>query len=381
MADRWLVRVGEKEYGPVDVDTLAVWKREGRLLPTNEVRRESDSAWTIANTIPELFGPPPVPAEIDHPLRRRRSFGEIIRDSFTIYKSAFLPFFVITLLIAIPPLVIELTSPAYGIFPQVEGTSGLTRARVIALFGFIALVVNWPVFLAGIQIATVDVLEGRKVRLGELLRRAANFFPRFARLGLVVYGSYFLCAIFPVAITLSLVSASETISPIMLIFSLVLALLILGVAVIMLARLWVNFLFWQQSAYISNLEGAEALRESKLLARSQRRPRKSARPLWRGALLASLWVLIVLGLSAGAEIPLIFSKFQNVSTAEEMLKVLQNLDAPKAADAMLIGSMVVSSLVRALMRPILGIAFVLLYLDARADFTESELAPPDRQSS
>jgi hypothetical protein len=147
--------------------------------------------------------------------------------------------------------------------------------------------------------------------------------------------------------------------------------------VIMLARLWVNFLFWQQSAYISNLEGAEALRESKLLARSQRRPRKSARPLWRGALLASLWVLIVLGLSAGAEIPLIFSKFQNVSTAEEMLKVMQNLDAPKAADAMLIGSMVVSSLIRALLRPILGIAFVLLYLDARADFTESELAPPD----
>jgi uncharacterized membrane protein YvlD (DUF360 family) len=314
-------------------------------------------------------------------LLRRRTFREIIRDSFRIYKSAFLPFFVITLLIAIPPLVIELTSPAYGIFPRPEGTSGLTRARVIALFGFIALVVNWPVFLAGIQIATVDILEGRKVRLGELLRRAANFFPRFARLGLIVYGSYFLCAAFPVAITLSLVSAGETISPVMLIFSLALALLILGAAMIMLARLWVNFLFWQQSAYISNLEGADALRESKLLARSQRRPRKLARPLWRGALLASLWVLIVLGLSAGAEIPLIVSKFQNVSTAEEMLKVMQNLDAPKAADAVLIGSMAVSSLVRALMRPILGIAFVLLYLDARCDFTEKELAPPDRQSS
>ncbi len=31
MADRWLVRVGEKEYGPVDLDTLGDWKREGRL--------------------------------------------------------------------------------------------------------------------------------------------------------------------------------------------------------------------------------------------------------------------------------------------------------------------------------------------------------------
>ena len=372
MADRWLVRVGEKEYGPVELGTLDDWKREGRLLPTNEVRRESDSVWTTAKTIPELFGPPPLPAQTGHPLVRRRSCGEIIRDSFRIYKSAFLPFFVVTLLIAIPTLMLELTSPIYGIFPQVEG-AGLTRARVIALFAFIILVVDWPVFLAAIQIATVDVLEGHKVRVGELLRRAANFFPRFARLSLIVYGSYFLCIAIPVAIILSLASESPTI------LSLLLALLILAVQVIMVARLWVNFLFWQQSAYISNLEGAAALRESKMLARSQRRPRKSTRPLWRGALLASLWVLLVLGLSAGAEIPLILPKLQSVSTSspEEIIKMWQDLNVPKVADAMLIGSMALSSSIRALLRPILGIAFVLVYLDARADFSESELAPPD----
>jgi hypothetical protein len=305
-------------------------------------------------------------------LVRRRSFGEIIRDSFRIYKTAFLPFFFMTLLIAIPTLVLELTSPVYGIFPQLEG-AGLTRARVVALFAFIALVVDWPVFLAGIQIATVDVLEGRKVRAGELFRRAANFFPRFARLSLIVYGSYLLCTAIPIAIILSLASESPTI------LSLLLALLILVVQVIMVARLWVNFLFWQQSAYISNLEGAAALRESKMLARSRRRPRKSTRPIWRGALLASLWILIVLGLSAGAEIPLILPKLQSVSTSspEEIMKMWQDLNAPKVADAMLIGSMAISSLVRALLRPILGIAFVLLYFDARSDFSESELAPPD----
>src|SRR5437868_6003551 len=376
MADRWVVRVGEKEYGPVELDTLGDWKREGRLLPTNEVRRESDGVWTTANTIPELFGPPPLPAQTGHPLVRQRSFGEIIRDSFRIYKSAFLPFFVVTLLIAIPTLVLELTSPVYGIFPQAEG-NGLTRARVIALFAFIGLVVDWPVFLAGIQMATVDVLQGRKVRVGELLRRAANFFPRFARLSLIVYGSYFLCTAIPVAIILSLASENPTI------LSLLLALLILAVQVIMVARLWVNFLFWQQAACISNLEGAAALRESKMLARSRRRSRRSVRPLWRGALLASLWLLIVLGLSAGAEIPLILPKLQSVSTSspEEIMKMWQDLNAPKVADTMLIGSLAISSLVRALLRPLLGISFVLLYFDARSDFSESELASPSPQSS
>src|SRR2546430_9444630 len=332
MADRWFVRVGEKEYGPVELDPLGDWKREGRLLPTNEVRRESESDWILATTIPALFGPPPLPATTGHPLVRRRTFSEIIRDSFRIYKSAFLPFFVLTLLIAVPTLALELTSPAYGIFPQAEG-SGLTRARVMALIAFTALVVDWPVFLAGIQIATVDVLEGRKVRLGELLRRAANFFPRFARLSLIVYGSYFLCTAIPVSIILSLASDNPTI------LSLVLALLILGVQVIMVARLWVNFLFWQQSAYISNLEGVDALRERKLLARSKRRPGTSNRTLWRGALLVSLWILIVLGLSAGAEIPLILPKLQSLSTSspEEIMKMWQDLNTPKVADAMLSG--------------------------------------------
>ncbi|PYI77986.1 MAG: hypothetical protein DMF04_04750 [Verrucomicrobia bacterium] len=376
MSDRWVVRVEGKEYGPVDLDTLAEWKRDGRILAMNEVRRESDGAWTTAATIPELFGPPPLPPPVGHPLQRRRSFGQIIGDSFRIYKSAFLPFFVLTLLITIPPLMVELTSPAYGIFPQAKEATGLTRARVIALLGFIALVVNWPIFLAGIQIATVEVLEGRKVRMAELLRRAKNFFPRFARLSLIVYGSYFLFTAFPFAIALSLVGGSESISPMILIFSLLMSLLILGVAIIMVARLWVNFLFWQQSAFISNLDGTDALRESKMLARSQRRSRRSDRPPWRGALLASAWIVIVLGLSAGAEIPLVLSKFQNVSGAEEMMKVWQSLNAAKAADAMLIASVVASSVVRALLRPVLGIAFVLLYLDARTDFTEKELSPP-----
>ena len=58
------------------------------------------------------------------------------------------------------------------------------------------------------------------------------------------------------------------------------------------------------------------------------------------------------------------------------MKVWQSLNAAKAADAMLIASLVASSVVRALLRPLLGIAFVLLYLDARTDFTEKELSPP-----
>jgi len=372
MSDRWIVRVGGKEYGAVDFDALTEWKQEGRLLPENEVRRESENTWTTAAAIPGLFTPPAVPPSRRHLLDRRRTFAELIADSLRIYKSAFLAFFFVTLLVSVPILLLELTSPAYGIFPQVGDARGLTRANVIALIAFTVLIVDWPIFLAAIQIATLDVLEGRQVRLRELLRRAANFFPRFAWLSVIVYGSYFFWTAIPVIAILSIVTGNPTIPAVLL------ALLLLAVQVMMVARLFVNFMFWQQSAVVSGYDGANAIMESKMLARSRRRARKWERPLWRGALLASLWLLVVLALSSGAEIPLVLSKLQSMTTPEEVLAMFQNLNSAKAADPMLIASAVIGTIVHALLRPILGIAFVLLYFDARTDFSEAELAPKDQ---
>jgi len=371
MSERWFVRVDDKEYGAVDLETLRDWKQEGRLLPANEVRPESETSWIRAETIPGLFAPPPLPPSTRHPLDRRRTFAEIVGDSLRIYKSAFLPLFAVTLLVALPMFALEFTSPAYGIFPQSGTAGGLNRANIVALIAFTLLLVNWPIFLAAIQIATVDVLEGRRVQLRELLRRATNFFPRFAWLSLIVYGSYFFWTAVPVIAILSIMGASPTLPGILL------ALLLLGLQVIMVARLFVNFMFWQQSAVVSGYDGANAILESKLLARSRRRPRKSERPLWRGTLLASLWLLVILGLSSGAEIPVVLSKLQNLATPEEMVAALQSLNSAKTADTMLIASAIVGGIVHALVRPILGISFVLLYFDARTDFTEAELRRKD----
>ncbi len=376
MPERWIVRVDGTEYGPVDLETLLEWKREGRLLASNEVRGDGETEWGSATTLPGLFGPPPLPQSAvsgDQSRGHRRTLAEIFSESFRIYRSAFVPFIVVTLLVSLPTLVFELTSPAYGIFPR--GTSGFTPANVTALLSFTTLVMAWPVFLAAIQIASLEVLEGRRVRLSELLRRAVNYFPRFARLSLIVYGSYFLWTAIPVLAILSLVSASPGIP------AMALALILLAVQVMMVARLFANFLFWQQSAIVSNLEGAAAIRESKTLARSQRRARKIERPLWRGALLASFWLLLVLGLSSGAEVPFIWSKVQNISTPEQMLTMLQTINTPPAADLMLIAGAIVASLVHTLLRPMFGIAFVLLYFDARADFSDRELEKLQQEST
>ncbi|HEX8280704.1 MAG TPA: DUF4339 domain-containing protein, partial [Chthoniobacterales bacterium] len=85
MADEWFVRVHEKEYGPVDLETLLEWKAEGRLIPENEVRTSADAPWRPAAVLPELF---PLP-ESTHPeapeIYRRRSLSEIIAETFRLY--------------------------------------------------------------------------------------------------------------------------------------------------------------------------------------------------------------------------------------------------------------------------------------------------------
>ena len=42
MPDQWIIRVQDKDYGPVDFDTLREWKSEGRLIPP---RINSGAAW------------------------------------------------------------------------------------------------------------------------------------------------------------------------------------------------------------------------------------------------------------------------------------------------------------------------------------------------
>ena len=38
MSDDWIVRVNDREYGPVDLTALREWQRQGRLIATNEIR-------------------------------------------------------------------------------------------------------------------------------------------------------------------------------------------------------------------------------------------------------------------------------------------------------------------------------------------------------
>src|SRR4051812_22985997 len=151
MPDDWFVRVQEAEYGPVDLETLLEWKAEGRLIPTNEVREASDTDWTIAGTIPALFPPPLISqAQRELEVTRRRTFREIIGETFRIYARGFPQFFALGLMISVPSLGLKL-SWAFITFSETEPLAGNERiAAAIAIVMLAAVLTMWPIFVAGL---------------------------------------------------------------------------------------------------------------------------------------------------------------------------------------------------------------------------------------
>jgi hypothetical protein len=362
MAEEWIVRVHGKDYGPVDVETLQEWRDEGRVLTSNEARRADAELWITAAEIPGLFEQAPAasgPAEIPVP---RRSFAQILAETLRIYRKGFFQFFCLTLLVALPSLSAQLSGSALGASPNINMD---LRTLVAAVFTFGMLLLSlaaWPVFINGIQILTAELAADRKPRIFALLHQALKFWPRVAILCIFVYGAYFFWTLLPLGIILMLATGGSSI------ISIFLVLLALAFQVWIIGRLFVNFLFWQQFAVLAESDGASALRQSKKLARSGRDLPWFRRPMWRGVLIFSIWSVFVLALTIGPEWSAIRHYFHELTTSQDPQALLQSLTTNYKPQAFNLAG-VLLGLVQTLLRPLLGIAFVLLYFDSKANFS------------
>jgi hypothetical protein len=363
MAEEWIVRVQGKEYGPANIDTLLEWKKEGRLLPENEARIASADLWSTAATIPGLFDvEAAVPAAgrvTQAPLAvPRRSFGQILAATFQIYRKGFFQFLGLTLLVLLPSVCSQLTS---GLMHTTRGSGGDVRVLVAGLFAFLMFILSmamWPVYIAGIQILTVEFAGGRRPGLVIALNEAVRYWPRVAVLGIFVFGVFALLMLFALGIALTLAAGASSL------LSILFALALLVLQVWMFGRFFVNVLFWQQFAVLENAGFIDSLRESRNLARSGRDLPWHQRPLWRGALIASLWFAFVLGVSLASEWTTLHHYLNQLLTTQDPQTLLQQLTEAQQARGFDIFAFALN-VVQKILQPLLGIAFVVLYLDSK----------------
>jgi hypothetical protein len=366
MAEEWIVRVLGKEYGPADIDTLREWKREGRLLPENEARNTGADLWSTAAAIPGLFDVGALAAasarRLTHPplQMQRRTFGQILAATFQIYRKGFFQFLGLTLLVLLPSVCSQATTALMGTSRGSDADLRVLAGGSFAFLMFVLSMVMWPIYVAGIQIITAEIADGGRPGLVAALNEAVRFWPRIAALCIFVYGVFFLLIVFGLAIGgIALAGASS-----LLLILFALALLVLQVW--MFGRFFVNVLFWQQFAVLENAGFIESLRDSRNLARSGRDLPWFERPLWRGAFIASLWVALVLGVTLVSEWTTLHQYFNQLVTTQDPQTLLQQLTEAQQARGFDISAFALN-LLQKILQPLLGIAFVVLYLDSKID--------------
>jgi len=371
--DEWIVRVQGTEYGPANIETLREWKAEGRLLSVNEARRVDVDLWTTAAEIPGLFtvealAAASAPRLTQPPLQiSRRSFTQILTETLQIYRKGFFQFLGLTLLVLLPSICSQLTT-AFVKPPSGSNVDVLSvLAAGLAFLMFILSIVMWPVYIAGIQILTAEIVRGNRFSLVAVLNEAVRFWPRVAALCIFVYGVFFLLMVFGLAIAaMSLAGGSSV-----LLVLVAMALLILQVW--MFGRFFVNVLFWQQFAVLEKAGFIDSLRESRDLARSGRDLPWFQRPSWRGAFIASIWFAVVLAITVGAQWGTLHQYLNQLMTTQDPQALLQQMTEAQKASGFNIAAFALGA-VEKILQPLVGIAFVVIFLESKLQLS-SDVEP------
>jgi hypothetical protein len=371
VTEEWIVRVDGVEYGPANIDTLREWKAEGRVLPANEARPADGEFWTVAAKIPGLFDLEPTAASAPQLTRSTsstqaplvplsRGFGQILAETFRIYAKGFVQFLCLILLVVLPSVCGQLAAMWTQTVQASDADLRVLAAGGFAFLMFILSLAMWPIYVAGIQILTTEVAAGRRAGFFASLNEAVRFWPRVAALCVFVYGVFFLLVVFALLIAAMIIAGASS----LLVIFLALALLVLQVW--MFGRFFINVLFWQQFAVLENAGVVDSLRESRNFANSGPELPWFQRPMWRGVFIASLWLAFVLVIALVSEWETLRHYFNELMTTQDPQALLQKLTEAQQARGF-DGLGFALGLLQKILQPLVGIAFVVLYIDSRRE--------------
>src|SRR6266545_6075587 len=372
VTEEWIVRVDGREYGPANIDTLREWKEEGRVLAANEARRADAELWTLAAEIPGLFEVEALATSSTEQLNRSispgeapqtlpsRGFGKILAETFRIYARGFLQFLPLTFLVVLPSVCAQLTAMWMQTGKASDADPRVLAAGAFAFLMFIFSMAMWPVYVAGIQIITTEIAAGRRIGFFTALNEAVRFWPRVAALCVFVYGVFFLLILFALLIAAMIVAGASSV------FVIFLALALLVLQVWMFGRFFINVLFWQQFAVLENAGVVDSLRESRNLAHSGRELPWFQRPMWRAVFIASLWFAFVLAIALASQWTTLQHYFNELMTTQDPQALLQKLTVAQQARGFDVLGFALG-LLQKILQPLIGIAFVVLYIDSRRE--------------
>ena len=84
-------------------------------------------------------------------------------------------------------------------------------------------------------------------------------------------------------------------------------------------------------------------------------------------------IVLAIIISSAVQLPFVFVRLQGATNFEQMQTTLQNLTSARPPEPLMLAAYATSALVHAVIRPLLGIAFVVLYFDAKSGHHENKI--------
>ncbi len=307
MSQFYMLRVAGREYGPIEHDDLRTWAREGRLLPTNEVRVVENLNWFPAGALDRVFGETgsPAPAELPRqqppplPEIAPASMGSILESTWTDSLRGIGTFFVVMLPIGLSGVLASWGSE----WIQADASGSFDRADLIGLaiiLGSLLLyLAAWPLCEGAVALGVSDLVEGRPIRAQPLLARSWRHRRGLYSAALIAWGLYFLWILIPTA-AFGFANQQFAGSAIGWAFT---ALLPFLLAVWMLKRIFIRNLFRAQASVFQGLGGREAIRHSHELVSEPATP-WHLRPLWIALMLYLVWFVLLIFITVLTSVPI-----------------------------------------------------------------------------
>ncbi len=344
-----------QQFGPVDADTLVGWAQERRIGPTTQVYDHHTAKWIEANNLDVLksawatstpsHGQPPTVTDPTMPFAtafelKPLRLGELLDQTFRLYRKNFVNFFLIALVTSIISVILSDTIYAsFGVFGVVTGDMAMATQKILQVnlanfFTFVIVVPVQTILFAAMTIAVSKAYLGLEFNLMDCYRSGLS------RFGELMWTS--ILAILFVVLGL-------------------IALIIPGV------YLMISYLLASIVVVLEGLKGRAALKRSRELLRKKTEKGFFRNNIWKISVIGLVYFAIASVIWMMTNIPGIVMGFKQAFAAA------QHEQTQAFPIWMVLLSQSLSILSTAATAPIGSIGIILLYYDIRIRFEGFDL--------
>jgi hypothetical protein len=358
---RYYVQVGDREFGPADVETLREWRDEGRVLRDTLVRHEDSKSWITADHLAALFPdeptePPPLPPLLPGAGAAGLSAASILADAARCYGKRFFSFFTA----ALPVLPFHLATGFAGLLTQGKATTPEELRGhleiVLPVYGvsLLIMLVLWPTTGGAITAGAMQFLMQGTTSARSMWEKTKGLRVRLILAFALTCVLYFLSVMVPATVAGILSEGFPGANR----FAMIAA---FGAMIWFSTKVALDTVLRDQSVVVGDTRPGPAIQESRGIMRSGAFLPVFQRPVTVATVVYLIWFALYMAASMAAAVPVAILMLSTYGP-EIAAGNIPTAFTPDISHPAIIGGQIVASILVTAIFPLPNIALTLLYV-------------------